>query len=403
MDDRVNTIGLYIHIPFCRSKCTYCDFNSYAGLDELFKPYTQALERELAWRLAQWPGVVADTVYIGGGTPTVLPTEFLERLLERICHDLCLPQDAEITVEANPGTVTKASLRALRAAGVNRLSLGVQSFDDNMLRLLGRVHDAVEARKAIGLARAVGFDNINLDFIYGLPRQTMSTWITTLEIAIDLRPEHLSLYPLSLEEGTPLAIQVATGLLPLPDDDLAADMYLLAENYLDAAGYHHYEISNWAAAAARRDNGMSTASAFHICHHNIKYWTLAPYWGLGAGAHSWHSGERTANVCDPHEYIVRVFSSGSPVATLEVIDMEEEMAEFMFLGLRMTSGVRGSDFRSRFGVPWTDRYGHQIADLIALGLLIADGDTVRLSRRGRLLGNRVFERFLPPVKAREGA
>ncbi|MBC7262918.1 MAG: radical SAM family heme chaperone HemW [Chloroflexi bacterium] len=397
MDNRVNPIGLYVHIPFCRAKCAYCDFNSYAGRDELFTPYIQALERELAWRLAQWPGVVADTVYIGGGTPTLLPPELLEWLLERVCDDLCLPQDAEITIEANPGTVSETSLRALRAVGVNRLSLGVQSFDDKMLRLLGRIHDSAEAKKAIGLARAAGFDNLNLDLMFALPGQTMSTWIATLNTALALCPEHLSLYSLSLEEGTPLAIQVSTDALPPPDDDLAADMYLLAEDCLSTAGYYHYEISNWAASATTICNSEeSTGSAFHVCRHNIKYWTLAPYWGLGAGAHSWYGGERTANVCDPQEYVARILAGGSPVATREIIDVEEEMAEFMFLGLRLIDGVRVSDFVRRFGMSWTDRYGAQIADLMALGLIIADGETVRLSRRGRLLGNQVFERFLPP-------
>jgi len=231
--------GLYLHIPFCQAKCNYCDFVSYAGLEHLHADYVHALIGEIALRANAWAGARFETVFIGGGTPTVLPPSKVALLLAACRRSLKISEDAEATIEANPGTVDYDDLIALRAAGINRISLGVQSLDDKELALLGRIHDAQEALNAYHLARRAGFDNINLDLIFGLPSQTVERWRETLKGALALRPEHLSLYALTVEESTPLALSIARGALPEPDDDLAADMYELAEEMLEELGAPH--------------------------------------------------------------------------------------------------------------------------------------------------------------------
>ncbi len=370
----MDRVGFYVHIPFCRAKCAYCDFNSYAGLESLFGDYVLALGREIQL-VAGKLQLAADSIYLGGGTPTVLPATLLAAVLQA-----CGPAD-EITVEANPGTLIPAYLTHLLHQGVNRLSLGVQSFDDDLLHLLGRIHTADQARDNYRLARQAGFDNLNLDFIYALPGQTLHGWRKTLKEALALEPEHLSLYALALKEDTPLAARLACGELPPLDDDLAADMYLLAEEMLEAAGYLHYEISNWAKAG-------------QWCKHNLKYWRNEPYLGFGAGAHSCFGGKRWANVIGPEEYLARLAEGQSPIANTEEIDRGLEMAETMILGLRLLEGMSFDDFRRRFDCDLEAVYGEALAELQEIGLLENDGSGVRLTGRGRLLGNEVFEKFL---------
>ncbi|MCR4407271.1 MAG: radical SAM family heme chaperone HemW [Anaerolineae bacterium] len=377
------SVALYVHIPFCAQKCAYCDFNSYAGLEHLFAPYIQALTGEMRVYVARWGSLRVCTIYIGGGTPTVLPLSLLTGVLAACHASFEVINGAETTVEANPGTVDESYLAGLLAAGVNRLSLGVQSLDDSELRLLGRLHDADQAREAYHQARAVGFCNVNLDLIFGLPGQTMARWQATVRQALDLGPEHLSLYALTIEEHTPLAGYIAHGELPAPDDDLAAEMYEWAEVELAKAGYVHYEISNWAQPGFE-------------CQHNLVYWHNQPYLGLGAGAHSWLAGCRWANVRIPQIYIEAIVGGKQPVAESEEIDRALEMAETVILGLRLVEeGVNFGAFRARFGVEFTDIYGSKIEELANLGLLEVTRDRVRLTRWGRLLGNQVFQCFLP--------
>ncbi|MFN2225688.1 MAG: radical SAM family heme chaperone HemW, partial [Anaerolineae bacterium] len=259
-------LGLYVHIPFCQSRCRYCDFNTYAGLEGLFETYVRALVREIT--LAGTARV--SSVYIGGGTPTVLPLLSLIQILDAIQAGFDLAADAEVTIEANPGTVEAGTLAALRVRGVNRLSLGVQSFADGELRRLGRIHTAEQAAAGLAAARQAGFDNVSLDLIFGLPGQALADWRFSLECALALEPEHLSLYALSVEAGTPLARDIARGHLPMPDPDLAAEMYEMAAEVNAQAGYQHYEISNWARGWGRQ------------CRHNLIYWRNEPYLGLGA-------------------------------------------------------------------------------------------------------------------------
>lgn len=382
----MQSVGLYVHLPFCVKKCAYCDFNSYAGLESLFAPYVCALAGEIQFVIADQESLPVRTLYVGGGTPTVLPLPLIGDVLSACCTNFDVEAGAEVTVEANPGTVDEDYLAGLLAAGVNRLSLGVQSFNDNELWLLGRVHDAPQARQAYQQARAAGFHNVSLDLIFGLPGQTAPEWQATLQQALDLGPEHLSLYALTLEERTPLAGCIARGELLAPDDDLAAEMYELAEAELARAGYAHYEISNWARPGFE-------------CRHNLLYWRNQPYLGLGAGAHSWFAGRRWANVREPRTYIERIERmecGGSPVAESEEIGLALEMAETAILGLRLVEeGVNLGAFRTRFGVEFTDVYGSEVKELLGLGLLEASPGRVRLTRRGRLLGNQVFQRFLP--------
>jgi oxygen-independent coproporphyrinogen-3 oxidase len=382
-------VALFVFIPFCKIKCTYCDFNAYANLARMMEPYAEAVAREIkAWGLSPERGASrlrAKTVYFGGGTPSIVPVEHIGKILSALQEGFDLEPDAEITLEANPGTLDLAKLQALAALGINRLSLGVQSFDDATVRRLNRGHTVADALETYSLARRAGFDNINLDFIYGLPLQTPEDWRATLKQALALAPEHLSLYALKVEQGTGLEHQIRRGKYPMPDDDAAADMYELAEDMLDAAGYGHYEISNWA---------QSPISRF-ASRHNLTYWYDEPYIGLGAGAHSYFAGERYWNILSPVEYVQRLNRDASPVAEREVISRELEMAETMILGLRLGEGVAFKRFADRFGEDIRDKYAEQLREVVRLELVELQEDRVRLTRRGRLLSNEVFWRFLP--------
>ncbi len=378
-----NPVGVYIHIPFCRAKCNYCDFNSFAGHESLFQPYLAALGQEIERAAAQAPGGhMGRSVYIGGGTPTVLPPADLVSLLHTARAAFALPAHAEITVEANPGAVDAHALERLRAGGVNRISLGVQSFDDRLLDILGRIHSARQARQTVRDIQATGFKNLNIDLMFGLPTQTLENWQASLQHALALTPQHLSLYALSVEKTTPLAQHIATGALPEPDDDLAADMYILAKEMLNQAGYLHYEISNWAQPG-------------YECQHNLIYWRNQPYIGVGAGAHSWWGGKRWANLNRPTDYVAAIERGALPIQEAETIGRSLEMGETMIMGLRLLhEGVALTRFQTRFGVAMDQVYAGEIDDLVAQGLVERTPTRIRLSKRGHLLGNQVFGQFL---------
>jgi oxygen-independent coproporphyrinogen-3 oxidase len=376
-----HSLSVYVHIPFCRARCAYCDFNTFAGLESLLHDYVAAVCQEIAIAGSRWGGSAINTVYFGGGTPSLLPPEMIGEILHSLSSAFHILPESEITLEANPGTVDAPMLRALRSLGVDRLSLGVQSSHDDELRLLGRIHTWREASEAVEAARSAGFENLNLDFIFGLPGQTLRRWQDTLKAALELAPEHLSLYALSLEEGTPLWEQIERGSLPAPDDDLAAEMYEHAEERLAAAGYCHYEISNWAKEG-------------YLCRHNLTYWRNEPWLGLGAGAHSWLDGQRWANLPHPEAYIATLGRGETPVAWREKIDPATEIGETMMLWLRLTEGAAAVRFRERFGVEMEAVFGQELAELREAGLLEWDGNTARLTPRGRLLGNQVFLRFI---------
>jgi oxygen-independent coproporphyrinogen-3 oxidase len=378
----MNRVGVYVHIPFCVAKCNYCAFNSYAGLEHLHADYVEAVKREIReWVRGREPAL-ASSVYLGGGTPSAISTELLGMILQACRESFAAAADTEISVEANPGTVSSTSLSALRGQGVNRLSLGAQSFDDRVLETLGRIHTAADVKRGYESARHAGFQNVNLDLIYGIPEQTLEGWQRDLSVAIELEPEHLSLYCLTVEEGTPLAKSISRGEVPSPDPDLAAEMYTCAEERLAEAGYVHYEISNWAVGGRE-------------CQHNVTYWRNLPYLGFGAGAHSFDGRCRYCNVASPEEYVQRVAGGRDVIADRDEIDETLEMSDTMIMGLRMCQGVSFNNFEERFGVSAIQVYGDQIRELIGLGLLDAHASVIRLTTRGRLLGNEVFECFLP--------
>jgi len=378
----MSSASIYIHIPFCLSKCNYCDFNSYAGLDHLHEPYIEALKGEMASVAKAEGPLEALTVYLGGGTPTTLSLDLLAGILQACKECFIVPESAEISIEVNPGAVDGGYLAALRCLNISRLSLGAQSFSEDMLALLGRAHTADETTETYHLARKAGFENISLDLIYSLPTQSLAQWQTDLSEAIAVQTEHLSLYCLSIEEGTPLANMISTGTLPKTDPDLAAEMYSWAEDALNEAGYEHYEISNWARPG-------------YECQHNVSYWGNKPYFGFGAGAHSFHDNCRYHNVLRPEEYVKLIQAGKSPVAGKEEIDTSLEMSETMVMGLRLCEGVYFADFEGRFHYSLISVYGEQIGELVGQGLLDVNNSGIRLTARGRLLGNEVFERFLP--------
>jgi oxygen-independent coproporphyrinogen-3 oxidase len=345
------------------------------------------------------------TVFLGGGTPSLLPLPELERIFNAVREAFDLQSVAEISLEANPGTVDLASLRGLRELGINRLSLGMQSAHADELELLGRIHTFEEVVQAVDWARAAGFDSLNLDVIFGLPGQPLERWEATLRRAVGLGVEHLSLYALTLEEGTPLLGWVQAGQLPEPDPDLAADMYDLASEVLDSAGFYQYEISNWAKTAVKADAEIQNPS--YACQHNLQYWRNRPYLGVGAGAHGYPINMRIANVLTPTEYIQRMagphekryeFPQTPAAAQVTPVDTQAEIAETMMMGLRLTrEGVSRSAFRRRFDRELDEVFSSPIERLTGLDLLEwagAERDVLRLTHRGRLLGNRVFVEFI---------
>jgi oxygen-independent coproporphyrinogen-3 oxidase len=373
-------IALYIHFPFCRRKCRYCSFVSYQDRAGDIPKYFAVLKRELALCV---PGKNLRTIYFGGGTPSLASSRQLADILSTI-RSLCnIDEEAEITLEANPGTVDKSYLAAIKQIGINRISLGVQSFNDDELSLLGRIHSAQESREAVQLAVNSGFTNINIDLIYGIPGQTLSDWQKNVIEAMKLDAEHISLYALTLEGDEPMALTIEQGELPALNPDLCAEQYELAEDILATHGYQHYEISNWAKEGFE-------------CHHNLVYWHNHPYIGIGAAAHSYIGNHRLANVRNLDQYLGMFEKNTQPVSDLnEEIGDALKLSESIILGLRLNRGVSVDDIHGLFGINLLSYYGKQVNSLTSSGLLeIAEGN-LRLTRRGRLLGNEVFWQFLP--------
>ena len=394
--------SIYIHVPFCIHRCGYCDFNTYAGQQELIPAYTRALYTEIKYlgRSDTSRKLPVHTVFFGGGTPSLLPIENLAAITNSLDHAFDLQPELEITLEANPGTLSRNYLSDLHKLGVNRLSLGVQSANPGELRLLERQHSYEDVIHSVTWARQAGFDNLNLDLIFGLPYQTLRGWQNTLNLAVALHPEHFSIYALTLEHGTPFGNWARRGLLEEPDGDLAAEMYEWASERLENAGYEQYEISNWAHNLQERS---------FACRHNLQYWQNQPYLGLGAGAHGYASRMRTVNVLSPTAYIRRFNSTEAKEVNYEFpltpatqsaarVEPDDEMGETMMMGLRLVKeGVSDINFSARFGVPLQQKYGKQIERLVKIGLLEWAGDhheRLRLTQWGRLLGNQAFMEFV---------
>ncbi len=394
--------SVYLHIPFCHHRCAYCDFNTYSGLEGLVPAYVDALCREIEISAASAAHTLeVHTVFFGGGTPSLLPVADLDTIIKRLRACFSLTEDLEMTLEANPGTLSQDYLHALHSMGVNRLSLGMQSANPQELRLLEREHNFGDVIQAITWARKAGFENINLDLIFGLPYQSLERWQDNLTRAVELNPDHLALYALTLEGGTPMQHWVGRGLLDEPDPDQAAEMYEWAEDYLENAGYDHYEISNW---AHRQREGESM-----VCQHNLQYWRCHPYFGYGAGAHGYIGSLRIANVRSPGAYIERLkpdqlhpylpdFPLTPATIHTERLIPTQQMSEMMIMGLRLTEeGVSRDEFFRRFGQEIEKTFTKEINRSISLGLLEWKGESserLRLTQRGRLLGNQVFIQFV---------
>ena len=378
----MNSAGLYIHIPFCRSRCSYCDFATGIYETSLTERYVRALVEEIGnWDEIEVPRSV-DTIYFGGGTPSLLSPAQLSAILETIQSRFAVEVDAEVTMEMNPGTVTPEGLSEFRRVGINRASFGAQTFDDRELARLGRSHTTEDTRKTFQQLRDAGFDNVSFDLIAGLPGQSLAGWNYNLDRALALKPEHLSFYLLEVHEGTPLAEHIRKGIQPRPDDDLATEMYEVMLARADASGYEHYEISNLSRP------GFES-------RHNIKYWIGAPYYGFGCSAHSYDGkNRRWSNERDVARYVDLIELRRKPVVERVELTLDEVRAEAVFLGMRMMRGVSVERYQKLFGIDLRESHQTELARFREAGLIEFDGDLLRLTRSGALLSNKVFATFV---------
>ncbi len=378
-----NQLGLYLHIPFCQRKCLYCDFYSLTPDDpKLVSRYVDALIAHMKEYKNAASGHIVNTVYIGGGTPTFLQTEQLLAIVRAVKKNFRLSPRAEFTIEANPATVSPDMLRRLRRAGVNRISFGMQSAMDNELKALGRLHTRAEFEKSFRMARAAGFDNINIDVMFGIPEQDISTFGKTVRYAVSLEPEHISMYGLKIEEGTPFAAM--KNRLPLPNEDEEYDMYLAAIEFLASRGYEHYEISNFALRRRR-------------CRHNCKYWNCDEYLGLGAAAHSYFNGMRFSFAANIETYIeVLEGRSKKSIITVqnEILSPRERLGEYVMLRLRMRDGINTQEFRRRFGFSFEEMFLRKLQRYIDLGFAVTNGKNYALTPKGMYISNYILSDLL---------
>ena len=391
----IQDLSIYIHIPFCRTRCNYCDFNTYAGMESNIDAYIEALVKEIS--LAR-PMLSEDsrihTIFFGGGTPSILSPNHFARMLEAIQKKYRMADEVEISTEANPLGLSFAYLSSLHELGIERLSMGMQSGNAQELKLLGRKHQLHDVHQSMNYARQAGFDNINLDLIFGIPLQTLASFQQSLEIVLKMQPEHLSIYSLTVEAGTPLERMISSGEIADVDNDMAADMYAWVMADLAPKGLMQYEISNWAREKSLR------------CRHNLQYWYNHDYLGFGAGAHSHYREKRWANTLFIPDYIQRlreneVWNDRMPPAADEVLNLTtyDDIQETMMMGLRLTEeGVAEMDFQARFGQSLKEVYEAEITDLIEKELLeravYAGKQVIRLTTKGRMLGNQVFMQFI---------
>lgn len=370
-------ISLYIHIPFCVRKCLYCDFPSFSGMENIFDDYVRMLCREIDETYSDYRGMEVKSIFVGGGTPSVLPPALLGRISDKIFSRFDVDSKAEITIEANPGTLDAKKLAEMKSMYFNRLSMGLQAWQDRLLKKLGRIHTADEFETNFLQARDAGFKNINVDLMFALPAQSLDDWQETLEKVMKLRPEHISAYSLIIEEGTPFFDMFDRGELKETDEDTDRKMYYLAKEMLSDKGYKQYEISNFAKEGFE-------------CYHNKVYWRTEEYQGFGLGAHSYADGVRFHNTYDMKEYL-----RGEGLRLdKEFLSIEEKQEEFMFMGLRMNEGVSEAEFLRRFGESMDSVYGDEIKELISEELLVKKDGRLSLTDRGVDISNSVFEKFI---------
>lgn len=370
-------ISLYIHIPFCVRKCLYCDFPSFSGMESIFDDYVRMLCREIDETYSDYRGMEVKSIFIGGGTPSVLPPALLGRISDKIFSRFDVDSQAEITIETNPGTLDAKKLAEMKSMYFNRLSMGLQAWQDRLLKKLGRIHTADEFETNFLQARDAGFKNINVDLMFALPAQSLDDWQETLEKVIKLRPEHISAYSLIIEEGTPFFDMFDRGELKETDEDTDRKMYYLAKEMLSDKSYKQYEISNFAKEGFE-------------CYHNKVYWRTEEYQGFGLGAHSYADGVRFHNTYDMKEYL-----RGEGLRMdKEFLSLQEKQEEFMFMGLRMNEGVSEAEFLRRFGESMDSVYGDEIKELISEELLVKKDGRLSLTDRGVDISNSVFEKFI---------
>ena len=373
--------SLYIHIPFCQSKCGYCSFSSWPGLESVHASYVEAVHRELTETAKQYSGGPLTTLFFGGGTPTMLSSRQLIRLLNCCVDNFGVERDAEVSIEANPGTIERIQLDDLKKAGFSRASVGVQSFLAEDLKALGRGHTSSEAVSAIMDLRAAGFENISLDLMYGLPNQTVESWCRNLEKAIALGPEHISMYQLTIEDGTAFAGLAEKGMLDLPSEETIIAMDEVNLSHTGSAGYEWYEISNYAKPGFR-------------CRHNLAYWHNEEYLAAGAGAVSYLGGVRERRVDDPVEYIARIMAGNKTVIEREHLAQDDAFKETVIMGLRLTEGVKLEQLQARFGMDPFSYYGTTLKKLLDAGFMESSDTHLRVSEKGRLLSNAILSELV---------
>ncbi|MGB5156767.1 radical SAM family heme chaperone HemW [Desulfobacterium sp. N47] len=373
-----NPAGLYIHIPFCISKCPYCDFYSITD-HSLKKKFVKALLLEMS--LYKSVPLIYDTIYIGGGTPSALKSKDIGQIIETVFNLYKITPDPEITIEVNPKTVTPGSLKEFKQTGINRINIGVQSFSDEYLRFLGRIHSAMEAKEAIAWAKNAGFENLGIDLIYGIPGQTEKSWLFDLKTAIQIEPDHISCYTLTYEPKTPIYNHMKSGAFSPMPDFLAGSLFELTSDFLENCGYIHYEISNFSKGTSKKSR------------HNLKYWSDAPYIGFGPSAHSFDGTSRSWNVRSVADYIKTIESGLFPVEEKEVLSKEQQIIEAILLGLRKKEGITISNFNIKFGLIFEEVFKETISDLKEKKLIALDNNQCRLTKKGTLLLDSICAMF----------
>ena len=376
-------IGVYIHIPFCKQKCYYCDFISYANKEQYFDKYVQALITEMSSFLDN-NDVEIETIYIGGGTPSIIDAKYIEKVMAKLQEKNALITAKEITIEVNPGTVTEEKLKTYKKIGINRLSIGLQSTDNNILKTIGRIHSYEDFLNTYKLARNQGFGNINVDLMIGLPNQKISDIKSSLEEITELKPEHISVYSLIVEENTPIEKMLNIGKLELPDEELERNMYWYVKNFLELNGYKHYEISNFAKEG-------------YESKHNLDCWNQKEYIGFGVAAHSYINDVRYGNTENIDEYIKNCnngeFEQNKIIDEIEK-DIFSKEQEFMLIGLRKIDGISIQEFKNKFGDNPIFVFKNELSKLVDEGLVVVDFDSIRLTNKGLDLANLVWEEFV---------
>ena len=372
-------LGIYVHIPFCKQKCSYCDFISYCDKNDLIEKYIKALKQEIENSSVNEYEI--STIYIGGGTPSYIESKYISEILKTIKQKYNISRNVEITIEVNPGTATKEKLRDYVEAGINRISIGLQSWNNNLLKMIGRIHTYEEFLSTYKLAREVGFKNINVDLMIGLPNQTLDDVKKSLEEISKLNPEHISVYSLIVEEGTPIEKKIAKGQLKLPNEELEREEYWEVKKFLESLGYKHYEISNFAKTG-------------YESKHNLNCWEQKEYLGFGAAAHSYMKKTRYSNTENIEKYINQEMQSKQLHMVHEVQKEEEQKKEYMLLGLRKIDGVQISSFKNKFGCNPIMEFKNELNKLTQEELIEIDLDQIKLTEKGIDLANIVWEEFI---------